>query len=571
MNYLPSKLNKLRKHYSYSQQYVADRLGVDVVEYMDFENGNKMVTHYHMKKLANLYHISMNDIFKNIDELELPEINTNTNEINSKFFIQENGIKNKIRGFIINHKIASIIIGVLLLAIIILSIVLSNVVKPYTIKRENTNRLSASETTVIYIEDSGAIGFSGSNANGQLNDLAVTSAIKVCEGDGFSIALNEDGSVVSSGLISKYADEIHNWKNIVDIAAGSKHVVGVDSNGRVYCEGDSEACEIAGTRNVKKVFATANGSIVKNNSGTLSYAGAFIGSSYIKDMIDIIDISSSNNILAVLNSNNKLNVYSKSGSFIKSESWDDIVDVACGNDFVAGLNKYGKVNIEIDSDEYIDAVKEWTGIIAIAAGDDYLVGFDGKNIYGIGNPKYNQFAIKEKQKTTLEMVKNIEYNIDFGNIYVQFDGVNNASGYLVKLNVGTGLSKHIDELGIVGFSTENMIEGKTYTISITSEGSGDYKDSDEATLSFVYNKPERKIKIEISNYIGKDKSELENYLVSLDISFRSEAEENVACEEKNNIVTEIKGLEDGVYGEYDLSTKIVTFNYCGADTENDEQ
>ena len=140
MNYLPNKLNKLRKHYSYSQQYVANKLNVDVVEYMDFENGNKMITHYHMKKLANLYHISMNDIFKNTDELELPEINTNTNEINAKYFYQENGIKNKIKGFIINHKIASIIIGILLLAIIVLSIVLRNVVRPYTIKREKNFR-----------------------------------------------------------------------------------------------------------------------------------------------------------------------------------------------------------------------------------------------------------------------------------------------------------------------------------------------------------------------------------------------------------------------------------------------
>ena len=233
MNYLPSKLNKLRKHYNYSQQYVADKLGIDVVEYMGYENGNDMLNYTHMKKLASLYHISMNDMFINSDDLDLPEIKEDTNSINAKYFMPENNIRNKVKGFILNHKVASIIIGVLLVAIVVLSIILSNAYKPYTIYRENINRLSVSETTVIYIEDSGAIGFSGSNSNGQLNDLAVSSAIKVCEGEGFSAVLNEDGSVVTSGLIAKQSKEVESWKNIVDIAAGNNHLVGLDSNGRV--------------------------------------------------------------------------------------------------------------------------------------------------------------------------------------------------------------------------------------------------------------------------------------------------------------------------------------------------
>ena len=250
MNYLPSKLNKLRKHYNYSQQYIADKLGVDVIEYMNYENGNSMINYSQIKKLASLYHISMNEMFSNTDSIELPEINTDTDEINAKYFYTENSTWHKIKGFVINHKVATIIIAVLLLAIIILSINLKYVSKPYTIKRENINRLDASETTVIYIEDSGALGFSGSNDNGQINSLTVSGAIKVCEGEGFSVVLNQDGSVVSSGLIEKDAKAIRGWKNIVDIAAGNNHVVGVDSNGRVYCVGDNEACDIEGEKGV---------------------------------------------------------------------------------------------------------------------------------------------------------------------------------------------------------------------------------------------------------------------------------------------------------------------------------
>lgn len=569
MNYLPNKLNKLRKHYNYSQQYVADKLGVDVVEYMSYENGSNMINHSQMKKLASLYHVSMNEMFKNSDDIDLPDIKEDTNEMNAKYFMPENNIRNKIKGFVINHKVATIIIAILLIAIIVLSIILNNVVRPYEITRENINRLSVSETTVIYIEDSGAIGFSGSNANGQLNGLAVTSAIKVCEGDGFSVVLNEDGSVVSSGLIDKDTNTVEGWKNIIDIAAGSNHVVALDANGRVYCTGNSQACEIEGTRDIVKVFATDNASIVLSDVGTLAYSGSFIGSSYLNDFLNIKDIASSDNILAILNSDKTLNVYSKSGTYIKSETWSDIVDITCGDDFVAGLDEFGKVHIEIENDEITEKVNEWSNIIAIDAGKDYLIGFDGKNIYGVGNNNYNQFVKEEKQKITLEKVSNVEYSLDEENVYIQFDGVSNASGYLVKLNVGTGLSKHVDAPQPVYFTNENMIEGKTYTISIISLGSGDYKDSDEADISFVYNKPEKMIKVEVSSFIGKDRKELDEYLEALDITFKGEVDEEYEGDQDFEAVIEIDGLQDGEYSESELTRMLVKYTYCKAGKGND--
>ena len=569
MNYLPSKLNKLRKHYNYSQQYVADKLGIDVVEYMGYENGNDMLNYGHMKKLASLYHVSINDIFKNSDDIELPEIKEDTNEINAKYFMPEKNIKNKVKGFIINHKVATIIIGILLLAIIILSINLSYVYKPYTIYRENINRLSVSETTVIYIQDSGAIGFSGSNTNGQLDNLAVTSAIKVCEGDGFSAVLNEDGSVVTSGMISKNAKEVESWRNIIDIAAGNNHLAGLDSNGRVYCVGDSEACDIAGTRGVTKIFATDNATIALNEIGTLSYSGSLIGSSYLGDFLNIKDIASSDNILAILNSEDTLNVYSKSGSYLKSETWTELVDVACGNDFVAALDKYGKVYIEIDNDEISEQVSEWSNIIAIAAGKDYLIGFDGKNIMGVGNNSYNQFVKEEKQKSTLEKCSGIEYMLDQENIYIQFEGVNNSSGYLVSLNVGTGLSKRVDNAETVEFSTENMIEGKTYTISIISIGTGDYKDSDPSELSFIYNKPEKVVNVEIEEYVGKSVEELQEYLEKIDVTYKGDVDEEAICDGNNEVIVKIDGLKNGPYEESDLITKLVRFTYCKVEPTHD--
>lgn len=568
MNYLPSKLNKLRKHYNYSQQYLADKLGVDVVEYMGYENGNSMINYSQMRKLASVYHVSMNEMFKNSDDVELQEIKEDTDEINASYFMTKNNIKNRIKGFIINHKIATSIIGGLLIAIIILSIILNNLTRPYTINRENINRLSVSKTTVIYIDDSGAIGFSGSNSNGQLNDLAITGATKVCEGDGFTVVLDENGNVYESGLISEHAKKVKEWKNIVDIDAGNKHVVAVDANGKVYCAGDSEACEIEGIKNIKKVFASANASIVMNEAGVLTYKGTLIGSSYLKEFNNILDIASSDNILVVLNNDKTLNVYSKNGSYIKSETWEDIVDVTCGDDFVAALDSYGKVYIEIDNDDYTEQVGNWSNIVAIDAGKNYLIGFDGKNIYGIGNNDYNQFSKEEKQKITLEEVKNINYTIDRDNIYVQFDGVNNATRYLVSLNVGTGLSKRINDNEVVEFSTDNMIEGKTYTISVIAEGSGEYKDSNISEKNFIFNRP-KNIDVNVSNFLGKNKNELEEYLKELDVTYSFVEDETVPCDVNRDKIVAIEGLNDGQYSKEELSTKFVTIRCCKVVIGND--
>ena len=493
MNYLPGKLLKLRKHYNYSQQYLADVLGVDTLEYMNYENGSAMVSYAQMRKLASLYHIDLVEVFTNSEEVTLYDVNNaNTDEINIDYFTRDKSFFEKITDFYERNKVASTIIALLLLTIIVLFIVLQNTTKPYTLERDNINRLSVSETTVIYIDDYSGVNGSGSNTNGELSNLTSSGAIKVCEGEGFTIILNDDGSVSSAGLISKYSNSLSEWKNIVDIAAGSAHVLGVDSNGRVKCVGDNStgACDVNDMRNISKVFATKNGSIVLNNDGTLSYSGTFIGSSSLKNYYGVKDVASSDGILAILCGDNTIDVYTKNSmNYLQAEGWEEIVDVACGDSFVAGLDRYGKVHIEIDNDEIAKQVEQWSNIIAIDAASDYLIGFDGMKVYGVGNNRYGQFVKEELVKQRLEMVSDVQYTIDDKYVSVQFDGVSNASGYIVAIDVGIGMSRRIDIAEVVKFENENMTEGKNYTITITSVGEGDYTDSDPYKLSFTFNKP----------------------------------------------------------------------------------
>ncbi|MBQ2656958.1 MAG: helix-turn-helix domain-containing protein [Erysipelotrichaceae bacterium] len=573
MNHLPGKLMKLRKHYNYSQSYLAEVLGVDTLEYMNYENGSKMISYGEMKKLASLYHVDVAEIFRNDEEVTLHEMDkTNTDEINIEYFTAKKTLFGSIKDFYLNHKIASTIIILLMLTIVILSMVLKNTVKPYTLIRDNINRLSVSESTVVYIDDYSAVNGSGSNTNGELSNLTSSGAIKVQEGEGFTIILNEDGTVSSAGLISKYAKELSEWRNIVDIAAGRAHVLGVDSNGRVHCTGDnsSGACDITDVKNIKKVYAPSNGSIALDEDGVLYYSGSFIGSGSLKNYKNIKDVASSYNILAVLCEDGTVDVYDKNSSnYLQAESWKEIVDVTCGDSFVAGLDRYGKVHIEIDNDEIISEVEMWSNIIAIDAASDYLIGFDGVRIYGVGNNSYNQFAKEDLDKQRLEMVSEVEYSIDEEYVSVQFKGVSNASGYLVSIDVDIGVSRRLEKEEVVKFDTSNMTDGKNYTITIVSIGEGDYVDSDPYKLTFTYEKPEETF----SFAEGRNTSEevFRSYLIGLGVSedhiHASQGGEDDICAGDSPTVS-WSNLDGKTVKKSELLNMEIEYTYCRI-AEND--
>ena len=53
-NRLPEKLSALRKSYGYAQADLAVQLHVELSDYLNWENGNRMPTVYQLQKLADL-------------------------------------------------------------------------------------------------------------------------------------------------------------------------------------------------------------------------------------------------------------------------------------------------------------------------------------------------------------------------------------------------------------------------------------------------------------------------------------------------------------------------------------
>ena len=570
MNHLPGKLVRLRKHYNYSQGQIAEVLGIDALEYMAYENGRAVLNYAQMKKLSAFYHVSIDDLFRNSEEIELKSVSsTDTDELNLKYFIPKKTVWTRIRDLL--KKYPYVFIGVFLLVSIIigLSIMRRPVKDPDSLELQDRNRLSVSESSVVWIMDDGSVKGSGDDSYGQLEGLPESGILKVAEGQGFTVVLNSEGRLATyGGMTPKMIEEISSWKNITDIAAGESHLVAVDSRGRVMCIGDDSngQCEISSVSNIDRVYASDRGSIAIGRDGKIFSSGDFFGASMFKNFTDIRDIASSSENTVIAREDGSVRYYAKNRSFFEAETWSDIVDVACGNNFIAGLDSSGKVHIDIDSYIIRTEVESWENIRAIDADDEYLIAFDGEEIYGIGKNTYHQFEKSESLKTTLAQVSGVNLNMTEDAVTVRFDPVANASGYVVSIDAGIGLSQYIKNEE-ASFSADNFTEQASYTLTIITKGEDDYEDSAPLVYNFTYVPyvPPQEDVFTLDELIGKTVTNFEAYLKGLDydITRLTRVETEEICEGEEAIVTGVSGIyEHESIRKSELQQRQITYSYC---------
>lgn len=580
MNYLPSKLSKLRKHYNYSQSYLADILKVDVITYMGYENGREMINYSQCKKLSSLYHISVYDMFLNSDDVELYDVHkANTDEINIEYFIPKKNIFQKIYELpYFKH-----IVGIFLLCLFILFIVIKQAKPiPYTITTSDIDKLASSQTSIVYIDELGAVKGSGDNSNGQLSNLPSSKAIKVQEGFDFTVVLYNDGTISAIGLNQSDLKNIEKWTNIQDVAAGDNHVVAVDNKGKIYCTGDNSfgQCDVQNFDKVGKVFAAPNATIAIGVDGTIYYTGKFVGTSAIRKLNNIITIDSNETNLIFVKDDGTCQYVASYDKPIYTEiyKWKDVVDVTCGNDFFAALTKDGSVKIAIDNYEVKEEVESWANIIAISSGDDYIVGYDGKEIFGAGSNKYNQYiSNNEPAKPSLPQVKNLKIDYDSEYIYVTFDEVKNCDSYKVSLDAGTNMVHKVKANEVVKFDTSSLVDGYFYEISVVALGDDKYKDSDVSSKGFIYTKViaettnDEKITIK-SNLNGLSKKDIVNYLNEIGVNnFQIVDDENTICQSQSEEMISIEGIRPGsTYARSILDKIEVKCTFCKLENKDIE-
>ena len=69
MEEIAMKLRRIREIYGYSQEYVADRLGISQPAYWQKENGKRIPSEERLEQIAELYSLT-------VDDLKTGELNT---------------------------------------------------------------------------------------------------------------------------------------------------------------------------------------------------------------------------------------------------------------------------------------------------------------------------------------------------------------------------------------------------------------------------------------------------------------------------------------------------------------
>ncbi len=579
VNHLPGKLVKLRKHFNYSQAYLAEILGVDVLEYMGYENGRAVLNYAQMKKLASFYHADFADIFSNSEDIDLPEEkHANTDELNINYFIPKRNIFQKAFSFLKKYRIVTAIaLFAILFAVLIGVSSHKRNSEPFEPVPRDSGRLSVSETSLVYIDESGAVRSAGDDSNGQLDSLPEEKAVAVAEGGTFTIVLDDEGNLHSYGLGGKTADEIASWKRIIDVACGDGHILALDSRGKVYCAGENGdgQCNISSVPSAERVYASSRGSVIIGKDGRVYSFGEFFASSMLKNYSDIRDIDSSEDNTVIALADGQVKYYAKNRSFHEAETWNDIVDVSCGNDFIAGLDSSGKVHIDIDSYLIRKEVSSWENVIAIDAGDEYLVAYDGETIRGIGKNTYHQFEKSELLKIALAQVSDVHITILEDRVVVSFAPVAGASGYLVSVDAGIGLSQYVEDGNEASFDAAYFHEGLSYSLSIITRGDEDHEDSDPLAYSFTYvtyvpTPPEELFTVD--DLIGKTKTNFEAYLKGLDYDLeRLTGIEEGECQGSEAIVTGVNGLyEKESITKSELQQRQISYTYCKVTAATEE-
>ncbi len=573
MNKLPDKLLRLRKHYGYSQSYIADILDIDTLRYMHYENGNSMPSYSEIKALSRLYKIPFKTLFVNEEDVDLSDRRFDVDRQNYHF-LRGQAKKDRYRAFwsknkffIITIPLLAVLLGVFLFLLNREDEGLMLVIDPQT-----GDTLAASDTTVVYIgTDKKAYG-KGDNTYSQL-DFDLDDVVDIDEGINFTVALLSDGTIAQSGLVKSVAAKIDELHSIVKIEAGNSHIVALDSKGTVTCIGSNELgqCDADGLKDVVDIFADDNATVVKKSDGSIEGYGSFLGKDELDKLDGLIDMDISTKVSAFVDDTGHVTYFSDGTRFDGSLLFKNVIEVACGDDFIAALDSDGKVSIDIaENNKITEEVSSWENVRSIAAGSDYLVALIEDEIKGVGNNTYDQFEVEQSQMLTLAQVSNVRVVYDDTDLIITFDSVAHATSYQLTIDAGIGIAvnENTTEFRI---PLDRFSDGEEYTIQIVAIGDDRYENSAPNIINYrYYERPkevpeDEDIPFTLDKLTGKSRSALESYLESFGVdSANIQPVENpsIICDGEEEVIA-IEGIEDyETLTLKDLLERKITYYYC---------
>lgn len=548
MNKLPEKLVLLRKHANLSQGDIASRLNVPVTEYMQWENGNSICSVVLLKRMADMFGITVDDLVDNTKSIVIPEpvieqsatipfnggqdinatqmydgslqdtmqtqqfsslndqndqdddghtrvMNTsdlsNVEEKNTSHSYDDEDEEEEVKpkkkkksASPIKKKQTMIIIGAVAAIVVVIAVVL-------LLFNKSGSSLNVGNDNRIALGDTYSLYVDNQGNIKKYGNFSSTenfsTGVQVAAFDDHAAVLLKNGTVISSDGNA----DVKEWKHIKYIAAGKDHTVGVTDEGTVVCAGNESACKVSEWKNISSVYAGNGFTLGLTNDGAIKASGS--NTDAVSNQSNVRHISVSDNLIALTKKDGKVTIYPiGSAESLDTGSWTDIQSTAVGNNLAVGLKKDGKVNISYSDEEVVNKVTSWKSIKHVAANGSTVIGIDsyGK-MHGAGDNTYNQYVDKteddtNKQEETLGEVKNIQVDVTTANVVIKWDTVENASYYEVSVNTDPE-SKTKTSSNSTSIATSSLTDGQSYTVTVVAKSDDDKVKESSATHTFTYN------------------------------------------------------------------------------------
>jgi len=225
--------------------------------------------------------------------------------------------------------------------------------------------------------------------HGQRDTSEWEDIVEVAAGAYHTVGLKVDGTVVATDFIADvhhgyyYGQcDVTEWTDIISIAAGAFYTVGLKSDGTVIATGDNDIgqCNVNSWTDIIAIVAGTSHTVGLKADGTVVATGDNnFGQCNVHQWKDVVAIAAGGNHTVALKSNGTV-VASGMGTFGQCNvgGWQDIVMVATSDRLTAGVKSDGTVIMEsyntLSLYEIYEICKKWEDIVFVATGRDVIFG-----------------------------------------------------------------------------------------------------------------------------------------------------------------------------------------------------
>ncbi|HSW57360.1 MAG TPA: hypothetical protein VLH15_03080 [Dehalococcoidales bacterium] len=227
-------------------------------------------------------------------------------------------------------------------------------------------------------EDFSALSTPGSNNTGPCDVSDWNNIVQVAAGSNHTLGIKDDGSVVAVGWNDQGQCEVGDWTQILQVSAGQYHTVGLKTGGTVVAVGANFAgeCEVGDWSNIFHVAAGQWHTVGLKSDGSLIAVGDnWDGQCNVDGWSEIIQVAAGDeHTVGVRADGRAMAVGSNDDGQCGVGAWKDILQVSAGLYHTVGLKRDGTVVAVGENGDGQRNVGDWKDIIQVAAGGYHTVG-----------------------------------------------------------------------------------------------------------------------------------------------------------------------------------------------------